>query len=205
MIKLLIDTGHGWGCGNGSPDGALLEYKWADEIAARLVQVLSARHIECAMITPEIRDTPLKERVKRVNDWCAIKGAQKCLLLSLHLNADGAGKWTGASGFSAFVSKNASRKSKMFAELLTREAERRGLMGNRAIPSPDAKGCRFWAWTWRKEDIYILARSKCPAVLTESAFMTNREDYARLMSAEGREMFVEMHADAIAKYIDLYG
>lgn len=203
MMKILILSGHGLGCPNSSPDGTIFEYEWADTIAARLLQVLTARGLDAVLVNPEIQNISLKERVRRVNNYCA--NVSKCVLVSLHLNADGAGKWTKASGFSVFVSKNASRRSKILAELMLREAERLDLMGNRAPIIPDDKGCRFSTWSWTDNDIYILRRSKCPAVLTESAFMTNHEDCDLLQSAEGREMFVELHANALQEYVRRYG
>ena len=42
-IKILIDNGHGIDtAGKCSPDGSLREYKWAREIAARVVNALRA-------------------------------------------------------------------------------------------------------------------------------------------------------------------
>lgn len=204
-MLVAIDTGHGFGCPNASPDGALREYEWADIIAERLLQVLTARGVYAMILTPEIQDTPLRERVRKINEICSVQGAQNTLLVSLHLNAYDAGRWSKARGFSVFVSKRAGRRSKVAAELMMREAEARDLLGNRARITPDEKGCRFSTWFWREDDIYILLKSKCPAILTESGFMTNREDYEYLMSAEGREEIVALHADAICNYIEKYG
>lgn len=204
---VIIDNGHGANTkGKRSPDGLLREAIWARETAYALFKALQARGVEATMITPEMQDVLLQTRVARINKLCRERGAKNCLLVSLHLNASGDGMtWGTARGFSAFVCKTASRRSKRFAELLTREAEARDLMGNRAMPKRDEDGNRFWTWSWTDKDIYILNKSDCPAVLTESGFMDNKADYAMLQSDAGRERIVALHVEAIMQYLRLCG
>lgn len=204
---ILIDNGHGADTkGKRSPDGELREAIWAREMAYDLMTALQKRNIEARMITPEMQDIALQTRVARINKVCTERGANNVLLVSLHLNASGDGRsWGTARGFSAFVCKTASRRSKYFAELLTREAEARDMMGNRAMPKNDENGCRYWTWSWTDKDIYILKKSNCPAVLTESGFMDNAAEKVWLQSKEGRARIIAAHVSAIIEYIKLCG
>lgn len=197
-MKVLIDNGHGIDTkGKCSPDGKLREWAWAREVAQMLLEELTHRCIDAQRIVTESEDIDLATRVKRVNAICQHYGKTNCLLVSVHINAAGDdGKWHTANGFSVFCSKNASTNSKRCAALFTNEAEKRNLLGNRSVPAG-----RFWTWSWTTADIYILKNTNCPAVLTENLFQDNKTDAAWLQTGEGKRTIVELHADAIEKYI----
>lgn len=196
-MKVLIDNGHGANTkGKCSPDGLLREYRWAREIASRLEAELTARGYDAVRIVTEEYDVSLTERINRINGLCKEHGAGNCVLVSIHINAAGAdGKWHDARGWSGWVSKNASEKSREFARMLYDEATRRGLRGNRSVPAD-----RCWVG-----DFAICRGSRCPAVLTENLFQDNREDAAFLLSEKGKEEIVKLHFDAIAEYVKKYG
>lgn len=197
-MKILIDNGHGSNtAGKRSPDKRLYEYAWSRQCARRLVDALKEKGHDAELITPEKYDVSLTTRVYRVNRICKAVGAKNCLLVSIHNNAARTdGKWDEASGFSVFVSKNASANSKKLARLFTCEAIRRDLMGNRSIPQE-----KYWTWSWTKKDIYILKETACPAVLTENLFQDNRDDVDFLLSEEGMKELVDLHVTAIENYI----
>lgn len=197
-MKILIDNGHGIDTkGKCSPDGKLREWAWAREVAQMLTEELTRRGYDAQHIVTEAEDIDLAIRAKRVNAICQHYGKTNCLLVSIHINAAGGdGKWHDAKGFSVFCSKNASANSKRCAALFTDEAEKHNLLGNRAVPAG-----RFWTWSWTKADIYILKNTNCPAVLTENLFQDNEADAAWLQTIEGKRTIVELHADAIEKYI----
>lgn len=196
-MKVLIDNGHGANTkGKCSPDDSLREYRWAREIASRLEAELTARGFDAERVVTEEYDVSLTERVKRINDVCKVHGTSDCVLVSIHVNAAGAdGKWHDARGWSGWVSKNASEKSREFARMLYDEAARRGLRGNRSVPAD-----RCWVG-----DFAICRDSRCPAVLTENLFQDNREDVAFLLSEKGKEEIVKLHYDAIINYIKRFG
>lgn len=206
-IKILIDNGHGqdtkW---KRSPDESLREWEWTREIAARVVEKLKKRGYDASLLTPEVNDISLRTRVDRVNELCDTLGSKNVLLVSIHNNASRSDrKWDTdkpCRGFSVFVSKKASGRSKDLAEIFFGMAKNRNMLGNRSIPAPDANGRHFWTWSWRKEDIYILTETKCPAVLTENFFMDNKEDCEYLLSDLGKEECVRIHVDAITRYIE---
>lgn len=201
-MKVLVDNGHGINTkGKCSPDKRLKEYLWTRTASKMIVSRLCEIGIDADLLVPEMNDIPLSTRVKRVNDTCKKLGSSNVLLVSIHNNAGGSGiKWMDSRGFSVFVSKNASKKSKELAEMLTDEAVSRRLIGNRSIPKD-----KYWTWSWTDKDIYILKNSNCPAVLTENLFQDNKEDVDYLLSPEGLLNLVNLHVEMIKKYCEKYG
>lgn len=192
----LIDNGHGFDTkGKRSPDGRLLEYAWTRVVVRKLKEVLEKAGHTVILVTPEDKDIALSERVRRVNNYCAKYGTKNCVLVSIHINAAGnCTSWTTASGWSGWVAPNASAKSKRLAQLLYGEAERHGLKGNRSVPKE-----RYWVGNFA-----IIRDTKCPAVLTENLFQDNKAEVDYLMSASGINTIVQIHKDAIEKYITEY-
>ncbi len=196
-MKILIDNGHGSNtAGKCSPDKRLREYAWTRNCASRLRKALEKKGYDAELITPETWDVSLQTRVSRVNRICKEVGAKNCILVSIHNNASGNdGKWHDPCGFSVFVGRSASENSKKLARYLTVEAIKRKLMGNRSVPLQ-----KFWTWT--DKDIYILAKTACPAVLTENMFQDHKADVDFLLSEEGMNELVDLHVYGITKYID---
>lgn len=192
-MMILIDNGHGNNtAGKCSPDRTHFEFEWTREIAKRLEDALKLRGYQATRITTEQKDITIAERCRRVNAVCAAYGNKNCLLVSIHNNAAGSsGHWLGATGWSVYVSKNASSNSKRLAQLLYAEAERLGLQGNRSVSKE-----KYWV-----QDLGICRDTKCPAVLTENLFMDNRADLKILQSEDGKDKIVELHVEGIIKYI----
>ena len=196
-LVVILDAGHGINTpGKCAPDKSLYEWQWNREIVAMLCERLyGLENIQTVILVPEEHDVPLKERVRRVNTIyhdAKIEG-KECLLISVHINAAGHGTWNKASGWSCWVSNNASDKSKKFAQISYREAVLLGLQGNRVVPEE-----QYWT-----SNFYILKCTPCPAVLTENMFQDNQEDVAFLKSDEGKEKIVALHVNAIKKYLEL--
>lgn len=191
-FKVILDAGHGKDtAGKRSPDGRLLEYAYAREIALRLERELKARGYDAQRIVPEENDISLKERCDRANRIYAATG-KKAILVSIHCNAAGAdGKWHDARGWSAYVSRNASKKSKELACRLIDAAEIQGLKVRRY--SQDEP---YWT-----QNLAICRDTNCPAVLTENLFQDNREDVDYLLSEKGKRTIVELHVEGIMAYL----
>lgn len=191
-IKVILDAGHGKDtAGKRSPDGRLLEYAYAREIAVRLERELKARGYDAQRIVPEENDISLRERCDRANRIYAASG-KKAILVSIHCNAAGAdGKWHDARGWSAYVSRNASKKSKELACRLIDAAETQGLKVRRY--SQDEP---YWT-----QNLAICRDTDCPAVLTENLFQDNREDVDYLLSEKGKRTIVELHVQGIMAYL----
>lgn len=196
-MKILIDNGHGNNTrGKCSPDYQLLEWAWTREIAARVVCQLKAEGYDADLLTPEMQDVTLRERVRRVNYHCDRLGARNVLLISIHNNAAGAdGRWHDAKGWSAFVSEYApmkvSTRSAALSDALVKEAEKSGRKVRRQHPNKS-----YWV-----QSLAMTRDSKCAAVLTENFFMDNRDDCQYLLSEEGKRECVRIHVDGIKNYI----
>ena len=195
-IVVILDAGHGKDTpGKCSPDKSLYEWSWNREIVAMLCERLYGLHVQTVILVPEDNDVPLKERVRRVNTIVhdAKIAGKEVLLISIHINAAGHGTWNNASGWSVWVSNNASNKSKQFAQIAYEQAKLLDLCGNRVVPKEN-----YWS-----SNFYILKNTPCPAVLTENMFQDNQVDVAFLKSDDGKEKIVSLHFNAVKKYLEL--
>lgn len=195
-MKILLDPGHGSTTpGKRSPDGALLEYAYAREIADLVYHGLHREGIDAEVIVREEVDVPLKERVIRVNETCRELGRSNVLLVSIHCNAAGDGsQWMNATGWECYTSPGRT-KSDVIATLLCQEAETylpaaTKIRVDLSDGDPD-KEARF----------YMLTHSNCPAVLTENLFMDNKEECRYLLSIKGKAAIANIHVKAIKKYL----
>lgn len=192
-MKILIDNGHGIDTkGKRSPDGRLLEYAYAREIALRLENELKAIGYDAERIVTEENDIPLKERCCRVNDICKSLGTGNVILISVHCNAAGDdGKWHTGHGWEAWTSVG-NTKADILATHLYDAAERKGFKTRKDMTDgdPDKEG-----------HLYILKHTLCPAVLTENLFQDNREDVEYLLSEVGKQAIVKLHVDGVESYI----
>lgn len=195
MIYLILDNGHGdppLTGGKYSPDKTIFEYYWARDMVKRIAEKVKNHGITPIILVPEITDTPLNTRTRKVNELCRTYGTQNCLLISVHINAAGGdGQWHNARGFCGFIAPNASAGSKTLARLLWEHANKAGLAGNRAVP-PE----KYWV-----KSLAMCRDTNCPAVLTENLFMDNREDAEYLKSEAGKETIANIHVDAILDYL----
>lgn len=134
-------------------------------------------------ICPTELDVPLPVRVKIVNQYYKQYG--NLVLLSLHSNAGG------GSGFEVWTSVGQTRSDK-FAEIL----------GGRLVHSfPDLS---FRSDTVdgdldKESQFYILAKTKCPAVLPECLFFDNYNEYLLLEEGEFRIAYVKVLIDFMKK------
>lgn len=192
-MKILIDNGHGVDtAGKRSPDGSLREYKYAREIAERIVSELKKQGFDAERIVIEETDISLRERCQRANAICDKLGTKNVILVSVHCNAAGNGsQWMNARGWEAWTSVGQT-KADTLAEHLYKAAEETGLKTRKDMTDGDAD---------KEEHLYILKHTKCPAVLTENLFQDNREDVAFLLSETGKENIVRLHVKGIINYL----
>ena len=192
---ILIDNGHGYDTkGKRSPDGRLLEYKYAREIAASVHRQLVSLGYDARLLVPETNDVSLTERARRANLVCAKAGSTNVILISIHCNAAGNGQWMNARGWSAFTSRGTT-KADTIANFLYAEAEHQ--FAGLKIRKDMSDGDPDW-----EEGFYILRKTVCPAVLTENFFQDNQEDVEYLLSVEGRAAIVATHVNGIVNYIN---
>ena len=195
-LLVILDNGHGENTkGKCSPDKRLLEWDWTREISSRLHNLLVMNGIDTVLLVPEDKDILLSERVKREKKITkeAKKAGKETCLISIHVNAAGGdGKWKSAKGWTCWIAQEASEKSKKLAQLLYAEAEASNLQGNRYVLST-----KYWTANYT-----ICTDTSCPAVLTENLFQDNKEEVDFLLSEEGKQIIIDLHYNAIKKYIE---
>lgn len=203
MTKILVEAGHGnpplTGIGSKqSPDGRLKEYVYCREIVKEVVKRLRAQGYDAENTVPEDGDVSLGERCARVNAWCDRLGAKNVLFVSIHNNAAGCGQWMSARGWEAWTSKGQTMGDKL-ADCLY-DAAQKYLPAGTKIRTDLTDGDRD-----KESNFTVIARTKCPACLTENLFQDNREDVDYLLSEAGREAIITVHVEGIKAYVAKYG
>ncbi len=193
--------------GKSSPDGRLREYKYSREVCEEVSKRLQAQGYLCEIdwtaddLEPtqqsssytQERNRELVMRVNHVNALCKQKGAKNVLYLSIHCNAARSnGQWNKAQGWQVHVGARASQNSKILANCLYDAAKAQGLKMRQ--PSPTQK---YWP-----QNLYVLNKTLCPAVLTENLFQDNKADVDFLLSNEGREAIVKLHVKGVIDYVE---
>ena len=194
-MKILIDPGHGIDTpGKRSPDGLFLEYLWNRQVADLILEGLVSAGVDASLVVTETNDVTLRNRVNRINTICNRVGASNVLLVSVHANAAGNGSaWMNASGWSCYTSKGKTRSDQV-AECLYDAFEEE--FQDRKIRKDISDGDRDW-----EENLYVIEKSKCPAVLLENFFYDNREECAWMLQEETKKRIASAAVKGIIKYI----
>lgn len=187
---VIIDNGHGRTTpGKESPDGKLQEWSWTRKLARAIADELTHRNFNPILLVPGEDDVILSKRVADANNIA--KTHPDAILISLHTNASASdGQWHSPNGWCVFVANNASANSQRLAKLLTYQAAKRHLLGNRYTP-PEG---------FRRASFAIIRDTICPAVLTENLFHDNQNDVDFLLSEHGLEEIAALHVNAISNY-----
>lgn len=219
-LTVILGTAHGKNvAGKRSPDGNFQEWQYSREIVARLRKELANRDdlvdVFVDILAAEVplpQQAELTRRVRYVNQLCAHRHTERCIYVSIHVDAASSGEWKNAGGWTAYTSPGRTR-SDILATYLYEAAEKhlagyaakmeegkkKGLYGSNQKPfrkdtsdgDPD-KEARF----------YVLVRTKCAAVLTENLFQDNKADVAFLTSEEGKKAIVALHKEAILRFAE---
>lgn len=195
-VKILLDPGHGSNTpGKRSPDGSLMEYAYAREIADLVYHGLRKEGFDAEVLVKEEIDIPLSERIRRVNEECRRLGNSKVLLVSIHCNAAGDGsQWMPAVGWECYTSPGKTKADKLatciFNEASLYLSTTTKLRADCSDGDPD-KESRF----------YMLMHSRCAAVLTENLFMDNKNECRYLLSLKGKATIANIHINGIIKYL----
>ena len=217
-LTVILGTAHGKNvAGKRSPDGIFEEWEYSREIVERLREEL-AKHDDLVDVFVDIpaaevplpQQAELTRRVRYVNQLCAHRHTERCIYVSIHVDAASSGEWKNAGGWTAYTSPGRTR-SDILATYLYESAEKhlsgyaakmedgkkKGLYGSNQKPfrkdtsdgDPD-----------KEANFYVLVRTKCAAVLTENLFQDNKADVAFLTSEEGKKAIVALHKEAILRF-----
>ena len=206
MIVILGTAHLGTTPGKCSPDKKFRECEFSREIVQKIKQELEANgvttFIDYLPLEPndQMKASTYKQeqskeliwRVNYVNNLCSKYGANNCLYVSVHVNAAGMGtNWMNARGWLVYTSKG-NTKSDTLATCLYKESKELlpSVRSDFSDGDPDYES-----------DFYVLAKTKCPAVLTENLFQDNKADVEFLTSEEGKNAIVKVHVNGIINYI----
>lgn len=194
-MKVLIDAGHGIDTpGKRSPDGSFLEYLWNRQVADLVLARLRASGIDADLVVTETNDISLRTRAMRVNKVCDRLGASNVLLLSIHANAAGNGKsWMNATGWECYTSPGKTRSDDL--------AEAFYYSFSRAFPEKRMRRDLSDGDSDKESNFYILAKTRCPAVLLENFFYDNRTECQWLLKKETKERIAEAIVDGLKRYL----
>lgn len=218
MKVVILGTAHGKNVGGKrSPDNSLEEYRYSREIVNRLRTALEARGCVVYVDMPEDvvplpQQQELRLRCSFVNNLCKKYGKDKCLYVSIHVNAAGGeGKWMLAGGWCAYTSKGTT-VSDTLAEHLYEAAEKH-LSGYAEIMEEGKKDGSYSSKQTpirtdksdgdkdMEADFFVVKHTACAAVLTENLFMDNKRDVSFLLSEKGKQSIVALHQDGILNFI----
>lgn len=179
-MRILIDPGHGIDTpGKRSPGGLFREYLWNRQVADLVMDDLAERGIDATLVVTETNDIPLKTRVARVNRICDKEGTDNVLLVSIHSNAMGNGdKWMSAHGWSCYTTPGETPSDEL-AECMYDSFTMD--FPDRVIRRDMSDGDRDW-----EANFYLLAKSRCRAVLLENFFYDNLEECQFLLQDRTR-------------------
>ncbi|MBV8148556.1 MAG: N-acetylmuramoyl-L-alanine amidase [Candidatus Eremiobacteraeota bacterium] len=181
---IVIDPGHG-GSDRGAMHGGFSEADLNLDMAKRLRAVLVSRGWQVQMTRDtdvdvyQPDDTPHEELQARV-DVANNAGAR--LFISIHANAF---INSGPYGTTYYVSK---KSDVALAESIEQHLQSDGTKNDGII----------------KSHLYVTLHTRMPAVLIETAFLTNPNDLALLASSAWRERIMHEIADGIDEYAQTY-
>ena len=219
-LTVILGTAHGKNvAGKRSPDGKFQEWEYSREIVERLRAELAEKDelvdvfvdIPSAEV-PLPQQAELTRRVRYVNQLCAHRHTERCIYVSIHVDAASSGEWKNAGGWTAYTSPGRTR-SDILATYLYEAAEKH-LAGYAAKMEEGKKNGQYGSNqkpfrkdtsdgdTDKEANFYVLVRTKCAAVLTENLFQDNKADVAFLTSEEGKKAIVALHKEAILRFAE---
>ena len=157
-----------------------------------VVESLVSQGYDAERLVPEEGDITLGERARRVNAWCSKLGRDNVILISIHNNAAGDGSaWMKGTGWEIWTSRGETKADALARCIYEAALETiPGIRVRKESGEPD-----------KEKDFYILAKTQCPAVLTENFFQDNEEEVKFLESQDGKEKIARLHVEGIKKYI----
>ena len=197
-MKILLDPGHGIDTpGKRSPDGSFREYLWNRQVADLVLERLRAGGFDADLVVTETNDITLRTRAMRVNKVCDRLGTQNVLLVSIHANAAGSGKyWMNARGWSCYTSPGRTQ-SDALAECFYQAFSK--AFPDRRMRRDYSDGDSDW-----EANFYILTKSRCPAVLLENFFYDNLEECAWLLQGRTKELIADAIVEGLKMYLKKY-
>ena len=191
----LLDAGHGDTTpGKRSPvlkDGRqLMEFEYVRKIRHAMIPHMARLGINYNFVSHGNADMSLLQRASVINDIARKNTNAVCI--SIHANAAGNGTdWHSASGYEVFTSKGFTRSDEI-AEFFYMAMKASKLFRMRQDTEDGDHD--------REANYYMLKKTICPAILTESGFYTNEEEVEKMFDDAFIEKVAVAHIKGICAY-----
>lgn len=148
----------------------------------RIMTKFKANGLDCIDIVSSDSDISLDKRVSEANK---LAKTRKCVYISIHSDAAGAGvKWHAASGMSVYTSKGQTKSDILASLVIDSLVDSFGNTVKWRFDSSDGDKDK-------EENFYVLAKTNCPAILCELGFHTNEAETRRMMTMEFKNKIVD--------------
>jgi N-acetylmuramoyl-L-alanine amidase len=184
---IMLDPGHG-----GKDPGAVVEVDGFRIVEANLNLALAFLVREClCVLEPGLAVTLTRcsdEATLALSERCFLaNGGDPALFVSIHCNA---AENTGARGLEVWTTPGETRADPAAQRIAEKLQVAHKLRPDLSDGDLD-----------REERFYVLAHTRCPAVLVECGFITNPEDQKMLRSFQGREQIAQAIAEGILDWL----
>jgi N-acetylmuramoyl-L-alanine amidase len=194
---IVLDPGHG-GTDRGARGVSALEKEMTLDVARRVERLLEAEG--CRVILTRTKDTTLS-----LEDRVDISTRQRAdLFLSIHFNAGGS-----AEGIETFCLPPAGAPSTATA-FRRFSSDYESLLGNRyddknvwlahCVQKALIRQTGASDRGVRRARFYVLRDVKCPSILIECGFLSNRAEERKILSSAYREQLAKAICDGVLKY-----
>lgn len=177
-MKVCIDAGHG-GKDPGAINGTYHEADAALVIAMKLGQYLAKCSVENIYTRTSDVYVPLYDRT-----WVANSNEVDCFI-SIHLNS---AENKDANGIEVLRYPTKNIKTIRLSELVQDSLIKYTSMRDRGVKERD--------------DLYVLKKTKMPAILCEVGFISNNEECEKLFSEDMQNKTVKAIGNAIVKWLE---
>ena len=172
---IVIDAGHG-----GSDFGATIEKQSEKQIVASIAKKIRSlglnSNIKIVLLRAEDSNFELSDRIEKINN------INPDLLISLHVNAS---KNQEQNGIEAYVNE----KSDFYDQSLQAATNLVEAISNENLAKKEVKNAKF----------YLLRHAKCPALILEMGYLSNKNDREYISSSLGQDEIAKSIFEVIEK------
>jgi N-acetylmuramoyl-L-alanine amidase len=197
---VVLDPGHG-GQDSGAMCGGMLEKDLTFDVAQRVDRLLQSEGLATVMTRVGDAYVSLDERAALTNR------VPKCVLISIHFNEDNRPV---SSGIETYYAERQIQPGMPIVSWLP-------FLQRTAAPGPDPESQNLAGFIQealvartqavnrgtKAQQFFVIANVRHPAVLVEGGFLTNKEDIAKLGSADYREQIAAAISEGVIRYRDL--
>lgn len=192
-ITVVIDAGHGGiDPGAASTDGTVKEKDLALQISKKIQQLAPSYNINVVMTRSDdnlpANNTVISEGLKART--AIAQQAKADLFIAIHISSTGGQTDVHPdNGFEVWVSNKEGDRTKQSKQL-----------GSAVVQELSKIYQTYPSLKQRKQNIWVLEQSPCPALLIECGFITNDKDLAFISNSSNQETIAQKILEGIANY-----